>query len=345
MRLDRRAVPLFLSLVLPLVLAVALLDPAPAGAQPNLAKATFAGGCFWCMEHPYDELDGVVSTTSGYIGGHKANPTYREVSSGTTGHAEAVEVVYDPRKISYEKLLEVFWMNVDPTDAGGQFCDRGSQYRTGIFYYTDEQKRLAEASKAALAKSKPFKEPLVTEITKAATFYPAEEYHQDYYLGLRARRAAQGAVGQGPRLTPREGLHSTIRRARLWRNRSNPATLRAVSWTSSGSSRRRATRRSPRRVSFFRRKLTRKLPCSAARYRPDFISARPRGRFPAGPGSCTAIRCPRHSYPVRACARIRRTRSSTAPGSTAPSTPRCPRRNSPATPRRYPIHFDYFDSW
>jgi len=187
MRLDRRAVPLFLSLVLPLVLAVALLDPAPAGAQPNLAKATFAGGCFWCMEHPYDELDGVVSTTSGYIGGHKANPTYREVSSGTTGHAEAVEVVYDPRKISYEKLLEVFWMNVDPTDAGGQFCDRGSQYRTGIFYYTDEQKRLAEASKAALAKSKPFKEPLVTEITKAATFYPAEEYHQDYYLKNPAR--------------------------------------------------------------------------------------------------------------------------------------------------------------
>lgn len=182
MSVDRRAFPFHLSFFLPLVLAAALLGTDAVGAQPNLAKATFAGGCFWCMEHPYDELDGVVSTTSGYIGGHKANPTYREVSSGATGHAEAVEVVYDPRKVSYEKLLAVFWMNVDPTDAGGQFCDRGSQYRTGIFYYTDEQKRLAEASKAALARSKPFKEPLVTEITKATEFYPAEAYHQDYYM-------------------------------------------------------------------------------------------------------------------------------------------------------------------
>jgi peptide-methionine (S)-S-oxide reductase len=182
MNSDRRVVPFFFLLALALVLTVALLAPTHAGAQSNLAKATFAGGCFWCMEHPYDELDGVVSTTSGYIGGHKANPTYREVSSGTTGHAEAVQVVYDPSKVSYEKLLMVFWMNVDPTDAGGQFCDRGSQYRTGIFYYTDEQKRLAEASKAALAKSKPFKEPLVTEITMATTFYPAEDYHQDYYI-------------------------------------------------------------------------------------------------------------------------------------------------------------------
>jgi peptide-methionine (S)-S-oxide reductase len=182
MNSDRRVVPFFSLLALPLVLTVALLAPTHAGAQSNLAKATFAGGCFWCMEHPYDELDGVVSTTSGYIGGHKANPTYREVSPGTTGHAEAVQVVYDPSKVSYEKLLMVFWMNVDPTDAGGQFCDRGSQYRTGIFYYTDEQKRLAEASKAALAKSKPFKEPLVTEITMATTFYPAEDYHQDYYI-------------------------------------------------------------------------------------------------------------------------------------------------------------------
>jgi len=187
MNSDRRAVARILSFLLPLVLTTALLGPDSVGAQQNLAKATFAGGCFWCMEHPFDELDGVVSTTSGYIGGHKANPTYREVSSGTTGHAEAVEVVYDPRKVSYEKLLEVFWMNVDPTDAGGQFCDRGSQYRTGIFYYTDEQKRLAEASKAALARSKPFKEPLVTEITMATTFYPAETYHQDYYLKEPAR--------------------------------------------------------------------------------------------------------------------------------------------------------------
>jgi peptide-methionine (S)-S-oxide reductase len=165
-----------------MVLVAPSVDAQTPTAQAKLAKAIFAGGCFWCMEHPFDELDGVVSTTSGYVGGHKVNPTYHEVSSGTTGHAEAVQVVYDPTKVSYEKLLEVFWVNIDPTDAGGQFCDRGSQYRTGIFYETDEQKRLAEASKAALAKSKPFKEPIVTEITKAGTFYPAEDYHQDYYI-------------------------------------------------------------------------------------------------------------------------------------------------------------------
>ena len=169
-----------------LALAMALLASAPAGAEqqkenPVLARATFAGGCFWCMEPPYDMLDGVLATTSGYIGGDKANPTYGEVSAGRTGHAEAVQITYDPRKVSYEKLLEVFWVNVDPTDAGGQFCDRGSQYRTGIFYHSDEQKRLAEASKASLAKSKPFKAPLVTGITQARTFYPAEEYHQDYH--------------------------------------------------------------------------------------------------------------------------------------------------------------------
>jgi peptide-methionine (S)-S-oxide reductase len=182
MKPDRPSVSLLRSLVFPLVLALASLAPTAVCAQAdNLAKATFAGGCFWCMEHPFDELDGVVSTTSGYIGGHKANPSYREVSSGTTGHVEAVQIVYDPKKVSYDKLLEVFWMNVDPTDSEGQFCDRGSQYQSRIFYYTDEQKRLAEASKAALTKSKPFKEPIVTEIVAATTFYPAEEYHQDYY--------------------------------------------------------------------------------------------------------------------------------------------------------------------
>jgi len=169
-----------------LALAGMILAAAPAGAQPAaatppLAKATFAGGCFWCMEPPYDRLDGVVSTTSGYIGGHKANPTYSEVSAGTTGHTEAVQVVYDPRKVAYEKLLEVFWVNVDPTDAGGQFCDRGSQYRTGIFYHDEAQRRLAEASKAALEKTKPFKAPIVTQIAAATTFYAAEAYHQDYY--------------------------------------------------------------------------------------------------------------------------------------------------------------------
>lgn len=164
-----------------LIVCLMLVSSAAFAQQPGMAKATFAGGCFWCMEPPFDKLPGVVSTTSGYTGGKKVNPTYQEVSGGGTGHTEAVQVVYDPKKVSYEKLLEVFWRNVDPTDAGGQFCDRGSQYRTGIFVHDEEQKRLAEASKAALAKNKPFKQPLVTEIVPAATFYPAEDYHQDYY--------------------------------------------------------------------------------------------------------------------------------------------------------------------
>jgi peptide-methionine (S)-S-oxide reductase len=153
--------------------------PAPAGA--HLAKATFAGGCFWCMEPPFDNLNGVVSTTSGYIGGQKTDPTYEEVSSGGTGHTEAVEVLYDPAKVSYEKLLDVFWHNVDPTVRDRQFCDVGSQYRTGIFTHDETQKRLAEESKAALGRSRPFKEEVVTEIAPAGRFYPAEEYHQDYY--------------------------------------------------------------------------------------------------------------------------------------------------------------------
>lgn len=146
------------------------------------AKATFAGGCFWCMEPPFDKLDGVISTTSGYTGGTKINPTYQEVSAGATGHAEAVQVEYDPKRVRYEKLLDVFWHNVDPTQKDGQFCDHGRQYRTAIFVHDAEQKRLADASKAALAKSKPFKGDIVTEIVPATTFYPAEEYHQDYYM-------------------------------------------------------------------------------------------------------------------------------------------------------------------
>jgi len=150
-------------------------------APEETATAIFAGGCFWCMEHPFDELDGVISTTSGYTGGHVANPTYHQVSAGTTGHAEAVQVVYDPAKVGYDKLLEVFWHNVDPLDAGGQFCDRGSQYRTGIFYTTEEQRRLAEASKKALEDSGRLPVPIVTEIVEAGPFYPAEDYHQDYY--------------------------------------------------------------------------------------------------------------------------------------------------------------------
>jgi peptide-methionine (S)-S-oxide reductase len=149
---------------------------------PGHAVATFAGGCFWCMEPPYDATPGVVSTTSGYTGGRTVNPTYQQVSSGTTGHAEAVQVVYDPKKVSYEKLLEVYWVNVDPTVKDRQFCDTGTQYRTAIFYHDEAQRKAAEASKAALERSKPFKAAIVTPVEMAGPFYPAEDYHQDYYL-------------------------------------------------------------------------------------------------------------------------------------------------------------------
>jgi peptide-methionine (S)-S-oxide reductase len=143
------------------------------------AKATFAGGCFWCMEPPFDELPGVLSTLSGYTGGTKKNPTYEEVSTGTTGHAEAVQITYDPGKISYEKLLEVFWRNIDPLTPNAQFCDVGSQYRSAIFYHDEKQKRLAESSKKAMQGR--FKQAIATEIVAATEFYRAEDYHQDYY--------------------------------------------------------------------------------------------------------------------------------------------------------------------
>ena len=156
-------------------------DSKQTSSAKGLARATFAGGCFWCMEHPFDELEGVKSTTSGYTGGQLKNPTYGEVSSGGTGHTEAVEIVYDPKKISYEKLLTVFWRNVDPLTANRQFCDSGSQYRTGIFYHNEKQRQLAEESKKALEESGRFSEPIVTEITAASKFYAAEDYHQNYY--------------------------------------------------------------------------------------------------------------------------------------------------------------------
>ena len=154
---------------------------ASANGAEELAKATFAGGCFWCMEPPFDKLNGVVSTTSGYAGGRKAEPTYREVVAGGTGHAEAVQVLYDPKKITYAELLEVFWRNIDPTTPNRQFCDRGHQYRTAVFYHDPEQKRLAEESKKRIESSKKLKGPIVTEITEVGAFWPAEEYHQDYY--------------------------------------------------------------------------------------------------------------------------------------------------------------------
>lgn len=152
----------------------------PAEAA-TLQKATFAGGCFWCMEAPFDKLDGVAGVTAGYTGGKVSNPTYEQVSAGGTGHAEAVQIVYDPAKISYARLLEIFWRNIDPTVRDRQFCDTGSQYRSGIFYHNEEQRRAALQSKAALEKNKPFREAIVTEIVPASAFYPAEEYHQGYY--------------------------------------------------------------------------------------------------------------------------------------------------------------------
>ena len=161
---------------------------APAAVAAT-AKAVFAGGCFWCMEPPFDKLNGVLSTTSGYIGGSKDKPTYQEVSAGRTGHTEAVEVVYDPAKVCYRQLLEVFWKNIDPVAKDRQFCDVGSQYRSGVFWLNDEQKKLAEESKAVLNKGEAygsarpvgFKGGVVTEITRAAQFWPAEDEHQDYF--------------------------------------------------------------------------------------------------------------------------------------------------------------------
>ncbi len=147
----------------------------------NTATAVFAGGCFWCMEPPFDKLEGVIATTSGYTGGHTDKPTYKQVSSDTTGHYEAVEITYDPNKIDYATLLNVFWHNVDPLDAKGQFCDKGDSYRTAIFYNSEEQKEFALKSKKELVDSGYFNEDVVTAIEAAKTFYPAEDYHQNYY--------------------------------------------------------------------------------------------------------------------------------------------------------------------
>ncbi len=152
---------------------------AAADAAPG--KAYFAGGCFWCMEEAFEKLEGVLSVTSGYMGGTVANPSYEAVSAGRTGHAESVEVVYDPAKVSYQKLLDAFWHNVDPITPNAQFCDHGSQYRSAVFFQTDEEKRAADTSKQSIEQSSRFKEPIVTQIVPAAQFYPAEEYHQDFY--------------------------------------------------------------------------------------------------------------------------------------------------------------------
>lgn len=169
-----------------LLALAACSQPGPADEETanatvgDNAIATFAGGCFWCMESPFDKLDGVIATTSGYTGGTTVDPTYDDVTVGDTGHAEAVQVTYDPSEVTYEQLLDVFWRNVDPLDADGQFCDRGDPYRTAIFVSNEEQQRLAEQSKQALTASQRFEQPIVSEIVAASPFYPAEEYHQDY---------------------------------------------------------------------------------------------------------------------------------------------------------------------
>lgn len=168
-------------------IVVALTLSGAAGAQAATARATFAGGCFWCVEADFDKVDGVLKTTSGYTGGKTANPSYEEVSSHTTGHAEAVQVEYDPAKVSYEALLDKFWHSIDPTVKDRQFCDIGTPYRTVIFAHDAAQFDAARRSLAALEKSKPFKAPIVTEIRMADTFYPAEDYHQDYYRKNPAR--------------------------------------------------------------------------------------------------------------------------------------------------------------
>jgi peptide-methionine (S)-S-oxide reductase len=154
---------------------------AEAAESPGVAKATFAGGCFWCMEQPFDELPGVLETLSGYTGGHKVNPAYEDVSAGGTGHVEAVQISYDPSRIGYARLLEVFWHNIDPTAKDRQFCDAGRQYRSAIFVHDQEQRRMAEQSRLALTQSGRFPEPISTEIVTASRFYPAEDYHQNYY--------------------------------------------------------------------------------------------------------------------------------------------------------------------
>lgn len=169
-------------LILALALSLAAgVSFAQVPAAPATAKAIFAGGCFWCVESDFDKIDGVISTTSGYTGGNVPNPTYEQVSSKRTGHAEAVEVVFDARKVSYAQLVEYFWHTIDPTTKNQQFCDVGTPYRTAIFALDAEQLRIAQDSKARLEKTKPFNDPVVTEIVMAGPFYPAEEYHQDYY--------------------------------------------------------------------------------------------------------------------------------------------------------------------
>jgi len=177
----RRAILSVFALAIFLVGSWTVQSASQAAGNGTPGKAYFAGGCFWSMELAFEKVEGVLSVTSGFMGGTVANPSYEEVSAGRTGHAESVEVVYDPARVSYQKLLDAFWHNIDPITPNAQFCDYGNEYRTAIFFQTDEEKRLSEASKLAIEHSKRFKESIVTQIVMASQFYPAEEYHQDFY--------------------------------------------------------------------------------------------------------------------------------------------------------------------
>ncbi len=190
-----------LGLLLPLASSQAqTAQPSPAAAPvPAVQSAYFAGGCFWCMQYAFDRVKGVKKTIVGYTGGKKASPDYEDVSSGTTGHAESIEVQYDPQEVTYSQLLDAFWRNIDPTAVNRQFADAGTQYRTAIFYRNDEEKKIAEDSKAALAKSGKFDKPIATQIAQVGQFFPAEDYHQDYYkknsLHFQAYELGSGRVG------------------------------------------------------------------------------------------------------------------------------------------------------
>lgn len=172
---------LLCAMLLPALAQAQASKPAAAAPAAATSVATFGGGCFWCVEEAFDKVPGVISTTSGYMGGRTKNPTYPQVSAGNTGHNEVVQVAFDPAKVTYAQLLDTFWRNIDPTQANGQFCDHGSQYRSEIFYHTEDQRKAAEASKTKLLKDKPFTGDVHTLINKATEFYVAEEYHQDYY--------------------------------------------------------------------------------------------------------------------------------------------------------------------
>jgi peptide-methionine (S)-S-oxide reductase len=206
--MKRLVAPAILTLAMFLIGAWSVQSTSQTVAAANLGKAYFAGGCFWSMELAFEKVEGVLSVTSGFMGGTVANPSYEEVSAGRTGHAESIEVVYDPAKVSYQKLLDAFWHNIDPTTPNAQFCDYGNEYRTAVFFQTDEEKRLSEASKRAIEQSKRFNEPIVTQIVMASQFYPAEEYHQDFYKKNPVRyKLYQYNCGRAKRLEELWGNH------------------------------------------------------------------------------------------------------------------------------------------